>query len=233
MENNVLSIIIPVYNEKNTILEIIKQIENVKLIDSFKKEIIIVDDFSIDWTRNILKDLENKYKIIYKIENWWKWTAINEWLKYINWKYIIIQDADLEYTPEDYNKLLEKILKKDWWVVYWSRNLNKRNKRSNNLFYFWWLFLSFLTNIIYKQNITDEATCYKMFDAKIFKKINIESKWFEFCPEVTAKVSRLWYKIKEVPISYTPRAHNQWKKIRLKDWIKAIQTLIKYRKWKN
>ncbi|MFH1462561.1 MAG: glycosyltransferase family 2 protein [bacterium] len=225
-----LSILIPVYNEKNTISEIFKKIEGVALKDfGFEKEIIIVDDNSIDGTKEILKSLEGKYKIIYHQKNQGKGAAIRTGLKHVTGDYVVIQDADLEYDPEDYKKLLETALKNNAKAVYGSRQLNPQNKYSHRSFYLGGVFLSWAANIIYGINITDESTCYKLFKTEFLKSIPLKCKRFEFCPEVTAKTAKRGVKIYEVPIHYYPRSINEGKKIKWKDGLTALWTLIKYK----
>jgi len=224
-----LSIIMPVYNEKSTIKEIIHQIKNVPI----DKEIIIADDCSTDGTREILRKLQSEeydkgeIKIIYHEKNMGKGWAIRTALKYVSGEIVIIQDADLEYEPEDYPRLIEPIVSGEASVVYGPRSLGK--KISYLSFYLGGQFLSFLTNILYGSHITDEATCYKVFRADVIKGINLKCERFEFCPEVTAKLLKKGYKIYEVPIHYYPRSIKEGKKINWKDGLEAIWTLIKYR----
>jgi len=224
-----LSIIIPVYNEKSTIKEIIHRIKNVPI----DKEIIIADDCSTDGTREILRKLQSEeydkgeIKIIYHEKNMGKGWAIRTALKYVSGEIVIIQDADLEYEPEDYPRLIEPIVSGEASVVYGPRSLGK--KISYLSFYLGGQFLSFLTNILYGSHITDEATCYKVFRADVIKGINLKCERFEFCPEVTAKLLKKGYKIYEVPIHYYPRSIKEGKKINWKDGLEAIWTLIKYR----
>jgi glycosyltransferase involved in cell wall biosynthesis len=226
-----LSIIIPVFNEKNTILELLRKVEAVDLNSlDFKKEIIIVDDCSTDGTREILDSLGDKYKIIYHSKNQGKGAAIKTGLKWASGDYIIIQDADLEYDPKDYKTLLEYALKNNAEVVYGSRNLNPENKHSNLLYYLGGIFFTWLTNILYGIRITDESTGYKMFKTDLLKTIPLKSKRFEFCPEITAKIAKRGIKIHEVPINYSPRPVKAGKKISWwKDGLKTAWTLIKYR----
>jgi glycosyltransferase involved in cell wall biosynthesis len=224
-----LSIIIPVYNEEKTILEILSKIDEVKI--SPEKEIIIVDDGSKDKTREILSRINGRSKnkkIIFHDKNYGKGHAILTGLKHASGQIILIQDADLEYDPNDYSKLIAPIINKKAKVVYGSRNL-RDNKRSAISFYLGGRFLSFLANLLYGTKITDEATCYKVFRADIIKNIDLKCEKFEFCPEVTAKVAKKGINILEVPISYYPRGKKQGKKIKWKDGIEAIWALIKYR----
>ncbi len=224
-----LSIIIPVFNEKNTILEILKRIETVDLSDfAIEKEIIIIDDGSNDGTRDILKKLENKYKIIYHGKNSGKGTAIRTGLKEASGDYILIQDADLEYDPKDYRKIIEYAFKNNAEVVYGSRRLN-HNNMSNLSFYLGGVFLTQMINFLYGTKLTDEATCYKFFKKEIIKSLTLKCRRFEFCPEVTVKIAKKGIKIYEVSINYNPRSKTEGKKIRWRDGLEALWTLIKYR----
>jgi len=226
----ILSVIIPVFNEKNTILEILKKINNVNLSDlGFEKEIIIIDDGSTDGSREILDKLADKYKIIYHPKNQGKGTAIRNGLSRVSGDYVIIQDADLEYEPADYKELLKCALKNDAKVVYGSRRLNPKNKFSHFSFYLGGIFLTWLTNIIYGVKITDESTCYKLFKTEIIKSIPLKCTGFEFCPEVTAKIAKRKIKICEIPINYHARHIKEGKKIKWKDGFLAIWVLIKYK----
>lgn len=223
----ILSIIIPVYNEKDTILHILQKVLSVNI----EKEIIIVDDGSTDGTREILKNLQIpnvRLKVIFHEKNLGKGMAIRSAIKEVKGDIVIIQDADLEYDPNEYPKLIEPILQGKAKVVYGSRVL-KKNPKASFLFYLGGRFLSFLTNLLYGTKITDEPTCYKVFSADVLKSINLECRRFEFCPEVTAKIAKKGYKIIEVPISYRPRSVKEGKKIRWRDGFYAVWTLIKYR----
>jgi glycosyltransferase involved in cell wall biosynthesis len=225
-----LSVIIPVYNEKNTILKILEKVKSVK-IDKIDKEIIIVDDFSTDGTREILESLkgkDEKLKIIFQKKHVGKGFAIRTALKFVEGEIVLIQDADLEYDPNEYPKLIEPILEGKAKIVYGSRVL-KKNPKASIIFYIGGRCLSFLTNLLYGTNITDEPTGYKVFSTDVLKSIDLKCLGFEFCPEVTAKVAKKGYKIYEVPINYNPRSIKEGKKIRFKDALKAVFTLIKYR----
>jgi dolichol-phosphate mannosyltransferase len=225
-----LSVIIPVYNERDTILKILEKVKSVK-IDKIDKEIIIVDDFSTDGTREILESLkgkDEKLKIIFQKKHVGKGFAIRTALKFVEGEIVLIQDADLEYDPNEYPKLIEPILEGKAKIVYGSRVL-KKNPKASIIFYIGGRFLSFLTNLLYGTNITDEPTGYKVFSTDVLKSIDLKCLGFEFCPEVTAKVAKKGYKIYEVPINYNPRSIKEGKKIRFKDALKAVFTLIKYR----
>lgn len=226
-----LSIIIPVYNEKKTILKILKQIKKVNLDNlNFRKEIIIIDDCSVDGTSEILYNLKKKYKIFYHLKNKGKGASIKTGLKYASGDFTIIQDADLEYNPKDYRKLLEHALKNNADVVYGSRILNSKNKHSNLIYYIGGIFFTQLINILYKIKITDGSTGYKMFKTDILKEIPLKVDGFDFCAEITAKIAKKNIKIHEIPINYYPRNIKNGKKIRWwKDGFKITWTLIKYR----
>ncbi|MDP6571394.1 MAG: glycosyltransferase family 2 protein [Patescibacteria group bacterium] len=223
-----LSIIVPVYNEESTIQEIIKRIVAVEI----DKEIIIVDDKSTDSTRIFLKNLKQSNPdniiVIFHDKNYGKGKAIRTGLNYAKGNIITIQDADLEYNPNEYALLIKPIAEGKSNVVYGSRLLSD-NPTGKTAYKLGGIFLSHLTNILYGTNITDEPTCYKMFKADTIKKLNLKCNRFEFCPEVTAKLAKNGEYIIEIPISYQPRTEAQGKKIRAKDGLQAIWTLIKYR----
>jgi dolichol-phosphate mannosyltransferase len=223
-----LSIIIPVFNEKRTILKILQAINSVK-IPKIQKEIVIVDDFSADGTRRILHHLENKYKIYYHRQNRGKGAAIKTALKHASGDIIIIQDADLEYDPRDYLKLIKPIIKGKVKVVYGSRAKIKSNRPSSTMFYWGGWLICHLTNLLYGTKLTDVNCCYKLFTKEVINNIKLEGNRFEFCEEVTAKILNRKYEIMEVSVSYHPRSIEEGKKIRLKDGITAIKTIIKYR----
>lgn len=221
-----LSVIIPVYNEKNYILAIMEKVRNVPL----EKEIIIVDDGSTDGTTEILKQIKSnkEIKIIFQARNEGKGAAIRSGLKEVNGDIVVIQDADLEYEPTDYLKLVEPIISGKAKVVYGSRILG-RCPKSSLAFYLGGRFLSLLTSLLYNTKITDEPTGYKTFDASVLKSLDLKCQRFEFCPEVTAKVLKKGYRIYEVPINYHPRKISEGKKINWRDGLHAAWTLIKYR----
>jgi len=222
-----LSVLIPVHNEEKTLKDIIKKVQRI----SIEKEIIIVDDGSTDGTRGLLRELERQdnIRVIYQNQNRGKGAAIRTAIPFVTGDVTIIQDADLEYNPNDYLKLIEPIKTDNTKVVYGSRFLNKQNKHSYLRYYLGGLTLSLLTNLLYFQKLTDEPTCYKVFDSQLLKSLNLKCQKFEFCPEVTAKVAKRGIVIKEIPISYFPRSIAEGKKIRWRDGLKAIWTLIKYR----
>jgi dolichol-phosphate mannosyltransferase len=225
-----LSIIIPVYNEKNTIEKILKKIHK---LTSIKKEIIVVNDASCDGSTDILNNNKNKItKLIHHKKNLGKGAAIKTAKKFIKGEVVIIQDADLEYHPSDYYKLLH-FINKGHKVVYGSRVLGKNRYLLKNFSSIWRIFfnhiLTVISNLLNNQKLTDAHTCYKMFDSNLFLKIKLEEDDFSFCPEITTKIGLKRIKIKEAPIKYDGRNYNEGKKIRLIDGIKAIITLFKYR----
>jgi len=223
-----LSIIIPVFNEEKTIKKIINRVRNAPL--SISKEIIVIDDGSFDDTKKILKNLKKEFDfiLIEHQKNQGKGSAIRTGLSRVSGDFILVQDADLEYNPSDYQILLKPLLEKKAEVVYGSRILGK-NKPAHWSFFWGGKFLTFLTNLLYRLDITDEPTCYKVFKTEILKSINLTSKRFDFCPEVTAKIAKKGIKIYEVPISYNPRKKKEGKKIKWIDGIKAAYVLIKYK----
>jgi dolichol-phosphate mannosyltransferase len=222
-----LSVIIPVYNEKKTILEIVRQVKAVDL----DKEILIVDDGSTDGTKEQLKSLEGdaEVRIFYHDTNRGKGSAIRTALEHVQGDLVIVQDADLEYDPQDYIKLVRPILEGKTQVVYGSRYLSKENLLPFTKFRMGVLLLNWLVKLLFGFNITDEATCYKVFKTELLKNLPLKCKKFEFCPEVTAKILKRGYRIIEIPISYSYRTVSEGKKIGWKDGLSAVLTLIKYR----
>ena len=202
-----------------------------------ERELIVVNDCSTDSTEQIVEDFIARHAdapIVYlKHErNYGKGMAVRTGIRAVTGDYIVMQDADLELDPNDFKKMLPFLLSGEYHVVYGSRFLAEENSHTYFSYQLGGKFLSVMTNILYRQHITDEPTCYKMFTADLLKSIPLDCEGFEFCPEVTAKVSRLGYKIKEVPIRYYPRSIEEGKKLRLSDGLKAIGTLLKYRFWK-
>jgi dolichol-phosphate mannosyltransferase len=222
-----LSILIPVYNEKLTILKLLKEVEAVK-IPGIEKEIIIVDDKSTDGSKEILRKV--KYKVFFHEKNQGKGAAIKTAIKHATGDILVIQDADLEYDPNDYNVLIKPILEGKTKVVYGSRFLHPKFKPAHKLFYFGNLFLSLMTRLLYFRNITDMETCYKMFKKEVLIGIDLKSRGFELEPEITTKIIKKGYKIIEVPIKYHARKIEEGKKLKpIKDGVKALWYLIKHR----
>lgn len=224
-----ISIVIPVYNEKDTIKELLTKVEQANF-SGLEKEIIMVDDCSNDGTTDILKELSANHKVLFHEKNQGKGAAIRTAVKEATGDFVCIQDADLEYLPDDYDTLLPLLINDEADVVYGSRFKNKenlknfifKNKIANK-------FLTLLTNILYGAEITDMETCYKAFKREFIQGITIKSNRFDFEPEITAKVMKRKARLKEVPISYCGRGHEEGKKINWKDGVHAILTLIKFR----
>jgi glycosyltransferase involved in cell wall biosynthesis len=223
-----LSVVMPVYNEKATIREIIEKVTAVDV----EKELIVVDDGSTDGTRDILKEIEASLDgtghVYYFDQNRGKGAAVRYGIAQATGDVLVIQDADLEYDPEEFHNLLEPFHKGRAAVVYGSRFLG--GHRSG---YYWTTlgnkFLTWLTNIIYNTNLTDMETCYKLFSMDVLREIQLKCKRFEFEPEVTAKILKRGIHIYEVPISYVGREYSEGKKITWKDAWEAIKTLVRYR----
>ena len=228
----ILTVIIPVFNEKKTILKIIKK---VKSLNRLKKQLIIVDDNSDDGTKEILKKISKTKndKIIFHKENKGKGAAIITAKKFIKGNIVIIQDAYMEYDPNDYYRLTKPIKNKKFLVVYGSRVLGKKRYDSKNFISKFRILanhmLTIFSNMINGQSLTDAHTCYKVFDSELFKKIDLKSKDFAFCPEVTTKLSNKNIKILEVPIRYKGRSSQEGKKIRFNDGFLAIYSIIKFK----
>ena len=222
-----LSIIIPCFNEVNTIKKIIHQIENSPIVS---KEIIIIDDCSTDGTRDLLKELSTEnLSVFFKDKNEGKGSAIKVGIRLAKGDIIIIQDADLEYDPKEYESIIDPIIKGKADVVYGSRF---QGGQPHRVVYFWHRlgngFLTFFSNMLSDLNLTDMETCYKAFKTDIIKDIDIEEKGFGFEPEITAKVSKLKPRIFEVGISYYGRTYKEGKKIGWRDGIWAIWCILKY-----
>ena len=222
-----ISIIIPVFNEINTLRQILDKVENCSFC-GLEKEIILIDDYSTDGTKDIYPSLP--YKVLYHEYNQGKGAAIRSGLKEITGDIAVIQDADLEYDPCDYEDLIKLIIENKADVVYGSRLNGGKPSRA---FMFTHLignkFLTFLTNALYNTTLTDMETCYKAFRADFIKDITIKSDRFDFEPEITAKILKKGARLYELPISYYGREFSEGKKITWKDGFHAIWALIKFR----
>ena len=230
-----LSIIVPVYNEEKTVPELLKRVERLK-IDGVDKEVIVVDDGSSDHSVANIKNQISNIKLIIHKKNMGKGAAVGTGIKNSTGDYIIIQDADLEYDPNQIKNLIKPIIEKKSEVVYGTRlnrlpNLKRDEKSILFLIhYFGNRFLSFLTSILYGQWITDMETCYKLFPRKAVERMKLSAKRFDFEPEITAKLLKKGYKILEVPITTKPRGYDEGKKLNtIKDGTIALWTLLKYR----
>lgn len=226
-----LSVVIPVYNEKNTIEEIIRRVQDVEI--SLEKEIIVVDDCSRDGTRKILEKLNSpSIKIYFHSKNQGKGAALKTGFSKAEGDIILIQDADLEYNPREYPKLLEPILDGRADAVYGSRFLGGPHR----VLFFWHYvgnkLLTTFSNMLSNLNLTDMETCYKAFKKELLAHIKLKSKRFGFEPEITIKLAKLKCRIYEVPISYSGRDYSEGKKIGWKDGMAAIFHIIRYKFFK-
>lgn len=229
MKNKKLSIVMPVYNEKKLVIDVLKKVRELK-IKGVDIEIIVVDDCSTDGTREILKKNGKKYadKVLYHEVNQGKGAALKTGFSEISGDVAIVQDADFEYDPMEIPSVVEPIFNGKAEVVYGSRFLNseykgyKKNQFANKI-------LTGLSNFMTGLKVTDMETCYKAFPASFIKNVDIKEKRFGFEPEITAKVSRAKLKLIEVPISYYPRTKEEGKKINFKDGFRALYCIAKYK----
>ena len=219
-----VSVVVPVFNEVEHMDLLLKAIQ----ASPVRKEIIIVDDGSTDGTREKLRAMPpaNDVTVVFHERNCGKGAAIRTALQYAHGEYVLIQDSDLEYDPQDYPALLRPLERREANVVYGVRP--DRPERGIR-FFLGAKLLTYLTNLLYGAGIHDEATCYKVFRRSLIAQMNLRCQRFEFCPEVTAKLCRMGERIAEVPISYTPRSAGEGKKIRHVDGLLAIWTLFRYR----
>ncbi len=221
-----LSVVMPVYNEMNTIEEIIRLVQNVQI----EKELIIVDDYSTDGTRDYLNTLNDEHiRVFLHDTNQGKGAALQTGFRHVRGDIVVIQDADLEYNPQEYHLLIKPILEGKADVVYGSRFISGAERR---VLFFWHSIgnkgLTFLSNMVTDLNLSDMETCYKMFKADILKQITLEQKRFGFEPEFTVKISKLNLRIYEVGISYHGRNYSEGKKIGWKDGVAVFWCLLKY-----
>ncbi len=224
--NHLISIVIPVFNEKKYVLDVISKVLSIPL----HKEIIVIDDCSTDGTRQLLQGINNKIvKIFFHDRNQGKGAALRTGFKNVAGDIVIIQDSDLEYNPEEYNKLIQPIVDKKADVVYGSRFAGGEAHR---VVYFWHMlgnkFLTLLSNIFSNLTLTDMETCYKAFTIEVLNKLTIEESRFGFEPEFTAKIAKMDVRIYEVGISYYGRSYREGKKINWKDGFSALRCILKY-----
>jgi glycosyltransferase involved in cell wall biosynthesis len=222
-----LSVVIPVYNEKDTLREIIDRVMSVK----WEKEIILIDDFSVDGSRDILKEYENQpnIKVLFHAHNQGKGAALRTGFDHVEGDVVVIQDADLEYDPSDYGKLLEPIEDNRADVVFGSRFLGGPHR----VMFFWHYIankaLTTLSNMLTDLNLTDMETGYKVFTKKVLDQMTLKCDRFGFEPEFTSKIAKLNFRIYEVPISYSGRDYAHGKKITWKDGVAAVWFILKFR----
>ena len=226
-----LSVVIPVYNEAETVGSLIERVLAVDL-QGVEREVIAVDDGSTDRSYQVLERIAagrpELVKVYHHRENRGKGAAIRTALQHVTGDIVITQDADLEYDPEDYPRLLALFEDPAVQVVYGSRNL-RSNPRSSWTFYWGGRVVSWVANLLYGSDLTDEATGYKLFRTDLLRSLDLQSDGFEFCPEVTGKLLRRDIDIHEIPISYQPRGLEEGKKINWRDGLEAIWTLLRHR----
>lgn len=234
-KSRTLSIVIPVYNEEKTVHLILDKVREVELMGDLEKEIVLVNDCSKDRTDEVLKEYMAAHpdtRFLYHSQpvNMGKGAALHRGIQMATGEFLIIQDADLEYDPAEYNNLLEPILKGHADVVYGSRFMGGKPHR---ILFFWHsignYFLTFLSNMFTNLNLTDMETCYKLFRSEIIKSLQLKERRFGFEPEVTAKIARIpQIRIYEIGISYYGRTYAEGKKINWKDGFRAIYCILKY-----
>ena len=224
-----LTVVVPVYNERNTLVEILRRMRVVDLPDGVEREIIVVDDGSDDGTRDVLKQLgDSTVRVVLHERNRGKGAAVRTGISHATGDYVLVQDADLEYDPEDWPKLIAPMLRGKARVVYGSRFTGERR----NMLFLHWIgnrFLSLVTNVLYNTTLSDMETCYKLVDAGLLAQLDLQADRFDIEPEITAKILRRGVRIYEVPISYTGREFDEGKKITWRDGFPAVFALVKYR----
>jgi glycosyltransferase involved in cell wall biosynthesis len=227
-----VSVLIPVYNEFLTLPLVVQRVLAAPLPEGCEKEIVIVNDGSTDGTTELLEQYRAVVAVHHSAVNQGKGAALRIGLAKATGDIFLVQDGDLEYDPKDYAKILEPLVSGRAKIVYGSRFLNRASGQLRGMKWRNWLAnrtLTLAANLLYGAGITDEATAYKAFTREVAEALDLRCVRFEFCPEFTAKVRRLGYEIVEVPISYNPRGILEGKKIRWRDGIEALWTLLKYR----
>ena len=229
-----LSIVIPCYNEKRTIVQLLERVLHAHLPENVEREVVVVDDCSTDGTRDMLAGMSDScMKVLRHEKNLGKGAALRTGFAHATGDVVVVQDADLEYNPDEYGKLLKPILDGRADVVYGSRFMTTDERRI--LYYFHYVgnrFLTFASNVFTNMNLSDMETCYKMFRKEVLEKIIIRENRFGFEPEITAKVARLKCRVYEVGISYSGRTYEDGKKIGLRDGIRALWCIVKYNVFK-
>jgi glycosyltransferase involved in cell wall biosynthesis len=224
-----LSVVVPVYNERNTLVEIVRRMRLVKLPENIETEIIVVDDGSDDGTRDVLSQLgDSTVRIVTHDTNRGKGAAVRTGFEHATGEYVLVQDADLEYDPDDWPKLLNPVVRGKARVVYGSRFTGERR----NMAFSHWAgnrFLSLVTNVLYNTTLSDVETCYKLIDRQLLQQFTLRSERFDFEPEITAKLLKQGVRIYEVPVSYAGRESDAGKKITWRDGVSAFRALVKYR----
>jgi glycosyltransferase involved in cell wall biosynthesis len=224
-----LSVVVPVFNERNTLVEIVRRMRHVQLPEGIDREIIVVDDGSSDGTREVLKQLgDSTVRVVMHQQNRGKGAAVRTGFQHATGDYVLVQDADLEYDPDDWPKLLNPVLRGKARVVYGSRFTGERR----NMLFLHWVgnrFLSLVTNVLYNTTLSDMETCYKLIDKKLLDELDLRADKFDIEPEITAKILKRKIRIYEVPISYTGREFDEGKKITWRDGFSALATLVKCR----
>jgi glycosyltransferase involved in cell wall biosynthesis len=224
-----LSVIVPVYNERNTVVEVLRRMRAVELPDGIEREIIVIDDGSRDGTRDVLRQLgDSTVRILVHEENRGKGAAVRTGLVLATGDYVLIQDADLEYDPDDWPRLIAPVIRGRARVVYGSRFTGERR----NMLLLHWIgnrLLSLVTNVLFNSTLSDMETCYKLVDRKLLVDLGLRSDRFDIEPEITAKILKRGIRIYEVPISYMGREFDEGKKITWRDGFAALWTLVKFR----
>jgi glycosyltransferase involved in cell wall biosynthesis len=222
-----LSVIVPVYNERNTVAEILRRIRAVDV--PLQVEVIVVDDGSTDGTDKVLAALEDStVRVLTHETNRGKGAAVRTAIETARGQLVLVQDADLEYDPDDWPRLLDPVIKGKAEVVYGSRFTGERRAMRPSQ----WLgnrLLTLAANVLYRSTLSDMETCYKLFDRRVLEEIHIDSDGFDFEPEITAKVLRRGHRIYEVPVSYTGREPSEGTKFEWRDGVRALATLVRYR----
>jgi glycosyltransferase involved in cell wall biosynthesis len=224
-----LSVIVPVYNERTTLVEVLRRMRTVELPDGIDREIIMIDDGSTDGTRDVLRQLgDSTVRVLRHETNRGKGAAVRSGIEVASGDYVLIQDADLEYDPDDWPKLIAPVQRGRARVVYGSRFTGERR----NMLFFHWVgnrMLSLVTNVLYNTTLSDMETCYKLVDRSLMLDLGLRSNRFDIEPEITAKILKRRIRIYEVPISYTGREFDEGKKITWRDGFAALWALAKFR----